>query len=102
VFVSFLAGLAAMARFSLRDRRRGLAAVNLAAAAAVAFTLLVNLARGYPQLSMAATAVIAAACTPCGPGPGGPRASSKPSATSMTRRRLPASAAPYGNRSPVS
>jgi hypothetical protein len=60
VFVSFLAGLAAMARFSLRDRRPGLAAVNIAGAAAVAFTLLVNLARGYPLLSMAATAAIAA------------------------------------------
>jgi hypothetical protein len=60
VFVSFLAGLTAMARFSLRDRRPVLAAVNIAGAAAVAFTLLVNLARGYPLLSMAATAAIAA------------------------------------------
>ena len=59
VFVSFLAGLAAMARFSLRDRRLGLAAINVAGAVAVAFTLLVNLARGYPLLSMAATAAIA-------------------------------------------
>lgn len=61
VFVSFLAGLTAMARFSLRDRRPGLAAVNVAGAVAVTFTLLVNLARGYPLLSMAATAAIAAA-----------------------------------------
>jgi hypothetical protein len=60
VFVSFLAGLTAMARFSLRDRRPGLAAVNIAGAATVAFTLLVNLARGYPLLSIAATAAIAA------------------------------------------
>jgi hypothetical protein len=60
VFVSFLAGLAAMTRFSLRDRRLGLAIINLAGAVAVAFTLLVNLARGYPLLSMAATAAIAA------------------------------------------
>jgi hypothetical protein len=60
VFVSFLAGLTAMARFSLRDRRPALAAVNIAGAAAVAFTLLVNLARGYPLLSMAATAALAA------------------------------------------
>jgi len=59
VFVSFLAGLAAMARFSLRDRRPGLAAVNIAGAAAVTFTLLVNLARGYPLLSIAATGAIA-------------------------------------------
>jgi hypothetical protein len=60
VFVSFLAGLAAMARFSLRDRRPALVAVNLAGAVAVTFTLAVNLARGYPLLSMAATAAIAA------------------------------------------
>jgi hypothetical protein len=60
VFVSFLAGLTAMARFSLRDRRPGLAAVNIAGAVAVAFTLLINLARGYPLLSVAATAAIAA------------------------------------------
>src|SRR5262249_61586861 len=59
-FVSFLAGLTAMARFSLRDGRLGLAAVNIAGAVAVAFTLLVNLARGYPLLSIAATAAIAA------------------------------------------
>jgi hypothetical protein len=59
VFVSFLAGLLAMARFSLRDRRHGLAAVNIAGAVAVTFTLLVNLARGYPLLSIAATAAIA-------------------------------------------
>ena len=59
VFVSFLAGLAAMARFSLRDRRPGLAAVNIAGAAAVTFTQLVNLGRGYPLLSIAATGAIA-------------------------------------------
>lgn len=61
VFVSFLAGLAAMARFSFSDHRRGLAAINLAGAAAVAFTLAVNLGRGYPLLSLLATAIIAAA-----------------------------------------
>ena len=61
VFVSFLAGLTAMARFSLRERRRVLAAINIGGAVAVAFTLVVNLARGYPLLSMAATAVIAGA-----------------------------------------
>jgi hypothetical protein len=60
VFVSFLAGLLAMARFSLRDGRRGLALLNAVAAVAVAFTLAVNLARGYPLLSLAAMAVIAA------------------------------------------
>jgi hypothetical protein len=61
VFVSFLAGLAAMTRFSLQDGRRGLAALNLLGAVSVAFTLLVNLGRGYPLLSLAATALIAIA-----------------------------------------
>jgi hypothetical protein len=61
VFVSFLAGLAAMARFSLRDGQFGLAAVNIAGAISVAFTLIVNLARGYPLVSLAATVMIAAA-----------------------------------------
>jgi hypothetical protein len=60
VFVSFLAGLAAMTRFSLRDHRMTLAVINVAGTVAVAFTLVVNLGRGYPLLSMAATAVIAA------------------------------------------
>ena len=61
VFVSFLAGLAAMTRFSLRDKRRGLASINAAGAVAVTFTLVVNLGRGYPLLSMAATVLIAGA-----------------------------------------
>jgi hypothetical protein len=61
VFVSFLAGLAAMTRFSLRDGRPGLAALNAAGALSVAFTLVVNLSRGYPLLSLAAMALIAAA-----------------------------------------
>jgi hypothetical protein len=59
VFVSFLAGLAAMARFSLRDHRMALAVINIAGAAAVAFTLAVNLGRGYPLISIAATGAIA-------------------------------------------
>jgi hypothetical protein len=59
VFVSFLAGLAAMARFSWRDRRAVLVAVNLLGAAAVAFTLAVNLARGFPLISLAAAVIIA-------------------------------------------
>jgi hypothetical protein len=61
VFVSFLVGLAAMLRFSLHDRRYTLAVVNGAGAVAVAFTLAVNLGRGYPLLSLAATVLIAAA-----------------------------------------
>jgi hypothetical protein len=60
VFVSFLAGLSAMARFSLREGRIGLAVVNVAGAVAVAFTLAVNLSRGYPLLSVAAMLMVAA------------------------------------------
>jgi hypothetical protein len=60
VFVSFLAGLTAMTRFSLRDRRPLLAAINALGAISVAFTLAVNLGRGFPVLSLAATALIAA------------------------------------------
>jgi hypothetical protein len=55
VFVSFLAGLLAMARFSRRQGARLFLAINLFAAAVVAFTLVVNLARGYPLISIAAT-----------------------------------------------
>lgn len=60
VFVSFLAGLAAMARMSIRDGRRVLAAINILGAVAVGFTLAVNLSRGYPLLSLAAMCVVAA------------------------------------------
>lgn len=60
VFVSFLAGLLAMARFSHRRGARLLTATNLVGAAAVAFTLVVNLARGYPLLAIGATVLIAA------------------------------------------
>ncbi len=60
VFVSFLAGLLAMARFSHRRGLRLLTATNLLGAAAVAFTLVVNLARGYPLIAIAGTVLIAA------------------------------------------
>ena len=60
VFVSFLAGLLAMARFSYRQGARVLVATNVVGAVAVAFTLIVNLLRGYPLLSLAGTVVIAA------------------------------------------
>ncbi|MEU5533541.1 amino acid permease [Streptomyces sp. NPDC020362] len=60
VFVSFLVGLVAMARFARRERKIALAWVNGLAAAAVAFTLAVNLLRGWPMLSLAATLLIAA------------------------------------------
>jgi hypothetical protein len=58
VFVSFLAGLLAMASFSRRQGAKAFLAINLIAAAVVAFTLVVNLARGYPLISIAATVLI--------------------------------------------
>jgi amino acid transporter len=60
VFVSFLSGLLAMARFFHRRGARALTATNLLAAAAAAFTLMVNLARGYPLIAIASAALIAA------------------------------------------
>jgi hypothetical protein len=60
VFVSFFAGLLAMARFSHRRGSRLLAATNLIGAVVVAFTLVVNLARGYPLLALAGTVLVAA------------------------------------------
>ena len=60
VFLSFLAGLLAMARFSSHDRRTGLLLLNLTGAVVVAFTLIINLARGAPLVSLAAALLIAA------------------------------------------
>lgn len=60
VFLSFLAGLLAMTRLSYRDRRVGALAVNLIGAIAVGFTLIVNIARGAPVVSVVATLAIAA------------------------------------------
>jgi hypothetical protein len=59
VFVSFLAGLLAMARFFHRRGARALMVTNLLGAAAAAFTLIVNLARGYPLLAIGGTVLIA-------------------------------------------
>ena len=59
VFASFLMGLLAMARFSWQERNIRLLVVNCFAATAVAFTLAINLARGYPLLSFGAVVVIA-------------------------------------------
>jgi hypothetical protein len=59
VFVSFLAGLLAMARFSARRGNRLMTLMNLVGAVGVAFTLAVNLERGYPLLALAGTALIA-------------------------------------------
>jgi amino acid transporter len=61
VFLSFLAGLVAMARFARRDRRLGQLALNGVGAAVVAFTLVVNLARGLPVVSLAAALLVAGA-----------------------------------------
>ncbi|MFE0348832.1 APC family permease [Streptomyces griseoluteus] len=60
VFVSFLVGLLAMTRFARTESKPVLAWLNGIAAAAVAFTLAVNLLRGWPMLSMLATLLIAA------------------------------------------
>jgi hypothetical protein len=60
VFVSFLAGLLAMAHISHRQGSQLLTATNLLGAVVVAFTLVVNLARGYPLLALAGTVIIAA------------------------------------------
>ncbi|MFE0020823.1 amino acid permease [Amycolatopsis sp. NPDC059021] len=60
VFVSFLAGLVAMTRFSWRERRTGFLAINVVGALAVGFTLAVNLTRGDPIISIAAALLIAA------------------------------------------
>jgi hypothetical protein len=60
VFVSFLAGLLAMARFSHRRGARWLVVTNVVGAIGVAFTLVVNLARGYPLLALAGTVLVAA------------------------------------------
>jgi K+ potassium transporter C-terminal domain len=59
VFLSFLAGLIAMAVFSRREGRRVMLAVNTVAAASVGFTLVVNLTRGDPIWSLAASVGIA-------------------------------------------
>lgn len=61
VFIAFLSGLVAMARYSLVDRSWLLLAVNVAGAGAVAFTLAVNLSRGYPLVSLAAALAVGAA-----------------------------------------
>ena len=60
VFMSFLAGLLAMAKFSRSDDKRFSLLLNGAGAAVVAFTLAVNLRRGDPAVSLAAALLIAA------------------------------------------
>jgi hypothetical protein len=60
VFLSFMAGLVAIAVFSHRDRKPVLLAVNVIAAVGVGFTLAVNLTRGNPTISLLAALAIAA------------------------------------------
>jgi amino acid transporter len=60
VFMSFLIGLLAMATFSRHENRRGSVLMNGLGALVVAFTLVVNLARGRPIASVIAALLIAA------------------------------------------
>lgn len=61
VFLSFLAGLVAMAYFSYHQRSRGHLLLNGIGATVVFFVLVINLGRGYPIISLGATVLIAAA-----------------------------------------
>ncbi len=58
VFMSFLVGLLAMARFSRRERHYGSLALNTFGAIVVAFVLGANLARGHPIISVVAALLI--------------------------------------------
>ena len=59
VFLSFLAGLLAMLKFSWVEGRRRWVVVNGAGTVLVGFTLVINLLRGYPLVSFGAALVIA-------------------------------------------
>jgi hypothetical protein len=59
VFMSFLVGLVAMAKFSRQARHWPSFAMNSLGAAIVAFTLAVNFGRGDPIASLAAALLIA-------------------------------------------
>lgn len=59
VFVGFLMGLLAMAQFSRMERALLPFLVNVLGALVVGFTLVMNLLRGWPLISLAATLVIA-------------------------------------------
>ncbi len=58
VFVGFVMGLTAMARFARRERRWWMYGVNIAATVAVAFTLIMNVVRLEAVIALAATLVI--------------------------------------------
>jgi amino acid transporter len=59
VFVSFLLGLLSMVQFSRRERRPLSLAVNLLGTLVVSVTLVMNLLRGWPLLSLAAASLVA-------------------------------------------
>jgi hypothetical protein len=59
VFISFLAGLGSMARLDLQEGRPRALALNVVGIVLVGFTLLVNLARGLPIVSLAVSLVLA-------------------------------------------
>lgn len=59
VFMSFFVGLVAMAKLQRAERRFTSMAVSLVGALLVGFTLVINLARGYPIVSLAAATLIA-------------------------------------------
>lgn len=59
VFLSFLAGLVSMALFARKDRQPGFFILNTVGALVVAFTLIANLSRGFPIVSLAAALAIA-------------------------------------------
>ena len=59
VFLSFLMGLLAMARFAWQDQQIALLFLNMLAIIGVIFTIAVNLARVYPLASLIASIVVA-------------------------------------------
>lgn len=60
VFLSFLGGLLAMARFSFLEGRRASLLLNLVGSVVVLFTLVMNLSRGLPLISLGAALVVSA------------------------------------------
>jgi hypothetical protein len=59
VFMSFLAGMLALSTFSFREKRWRMFVLNVTGVVIVAFTLVVNLSRGFPLVSFAAALLIA-------------------------------------------
>ncbi len=61
VFMSFLAGMLALSTFSFREKRGRMFVLNVTGVIIVAFTLVINLSRGFPLVSFAAALLIAGA-----------------------------------------